>query len=562
MELEDMAKLIPPPPADMVDWLKKKGCFRKKWLIFKCGYFTNPLSGEKEKVLDVVCTACGESFKVRRTENCEERAPEGCSGWALRPPERCYCGSVGDTVVEDGKETICPECGAKVIGKHTSNVTTCFDNEWPLVISRVGDYLILAGYRVNRACKKDGSSTIRVNPYEANVFEANGKRGYRFCGWFSSGMMFGARTYVNEWMPRKRYADEYGIGKYIYLTDRNVFRGTSFENCKLSRYMRAAGAGNYPIGYLRLFQQHPQVENLLVQGCGGIVRDIVRDKGERPHYSDACPVGTINWREKSPRRMLGLSKPDFDFIRAQKVETKQILTFRKLREQDPKASAEDIVGFIQVFSYEAEKMAKLPDMWRVARYCRKQAGKGENPETVYRRWNDYIKMAVIEGYDANAPEIRFPPHLNAAHDRMVAVQKCREQEGRKKQFQKMYERCRPYIWEKDGLLIRPAMSEEELIREGKLLHHCVGGYGPEHCGGDPIFFIRRAEDPDTPYYTLQLDLVNLRVIQIHGDHNNMPGWPPKPPEIDAFGEEWCERVVRAAVRKNQNRERVRERAIA
>lgn len=44
-----------------------------------------------------------------------------------------------------------------------------------------------------------------------------------------------------------------------------------------------------------------------------------------------------------------------------------------------------------------------------------------------------------------------------------------------------------------------------MIAEGQALHHCVGGYALRMAEGKTaIFFIRLAEEPDRPYYTLEL----------------------------------------------------------
>ncbi len=48
----------------------------------------------------------------------------------------------------------------------------------------------------------------------------------------------------------------------------------------------------------------------------------------------------------------------------------------------------------------------------------------------------------------------------------------------------------------DGLLIRPAASQQDLTDEGNRLHHCVSTYGKRHAEGESaIFFIRRKNRP-------------------------------------------------------------------
>ena len=69
----------------------------------------------------------------------------------------------------------------------------------------------------------------------------------------------------------------------------------------------------------------------------------------------------------------------------------------------------------------------------------------------------------------------------------------------------------------EGLFIRLPNRLEELKVEGETLHHCVGTYMEKVRRGETmIFFIRKKEEPDKPYYTLEW---RGKVIQCRGSHN-------------------------------------------
>ena len=88
----------------------------------------------------------------------------------------------------------------------------------------------------------------------------------------------------------------------------------------------------------------------------------------------------------------------------------------------------------------------------------------------------------------------------------------------------------------NGLLIRPCANEEELIAEGKLLHHCVADYAQDHANGETaILFIRRADKPEEPYFTLEFDEKNLVVKQNRGLRNC-----DRTPEVEAFEKAWLD----------------------
>ena len=59
----------------------------------------------------------------------------------------------------------------------------------------------------------------------------------------------------------------------------------------------------------------------------------------------------------------------------------------------------------------------------------------------------------------------------------------------------------------------------EIVEEGSLLHHCVGGYAERHAHGKlHILFIRAADKPDVPYYTMELS-VSGDIVQVRGLRN-------------------------------------------
>ena len=86
-----------------------------------------------------------------------------------------------------------------------------------------------------------------------------------------------------------------------------------------------------------------------------------------------------------------------------------------------------------------------------------------------------------------------------------------------------------FCFSSGGLLIRQPKSMAEIIAEGKRLHHCVGGYAERHAYGKlHILFIRTAEKPDVPFYTVEVDLFG-EIKQVRGLRNCKAT-----PEVDAF----------------------------
>ena len=78
---------------------------------------------------------------------------------------------------------------------------------------------------------------------------------------------------------------------------------------------------------------------------------------------------------------------------------------------------------------------------------------------------------------------------------------------------------------KEPLICLIAKSPADLIREGKILDHCVGrmNYDQRFIREESlIFFIRTKEQPNTPFVTLEFSLKTHKVLQCYGEHDHKP----------------------------------------
>ena len=129
---------------------------------------------------------------------------------------------------------------------------------------------------------------------------------------------------------------------------------------------------------------------------------------------------------------------------------------------------------------------------------------------------DYLTIKDGLGFDMENTIYQFPKNLRDAHlkaneektskdlDVKIAIA-----ERKYKNIQKRFEKAKKiYTYEAEGLIIRPAKNAGEIVAEGRYLHHCVGGDNyliAHNTGKDIILFLRKQEDPDTPYVTVELE---------------------------------------------------------
>ena len=137
-------------------------------------------------------------------------------------------------------------------------------------------------------------------------------------------------------------------------------------------------------------------------------------------------------------------------------------------------------------------------------------------------WCDMIDHLCHFGKDTNCPKYVCPADLKAEHDKLVAKRnRQRERERREQQRQKAIEDEKNYLKAKgiffglvfsDNLIcIKVIESVEEMITEGRLMHHCVGGY---HNRKDSL--ILSATIDGKRIETIEVSLATLKVVQSRG----------------------------------------------
>lgn len=146
---------------------------------------------------------------------------------------------------------------------------------------------------------------------------------------------------------------------------------------------------------------------------------------------------------------------------------------------------------------------------------------------------DYLSMREDRGYDLTNTVYQFPHDLDEAHEKMVEeVNKekldkhLKDVAARFPNIQHNYRKLRnKYYYEDETYIIRPAKSAEEIVTEGRVLHHCVGGdnyLGKHNRGETYILFLRFKDTPNMQYVTVEIDSEVPNILQWYGAHDKKP----------------------------------------
>lgn len=517
------------PPKGLLEWCKEK-YLRTGYLIYRAGKYYDPLEDRNKKCADVTCTSCGSTWKADYVSH------DGCGRYA--PAPFGYWSTATAEAVIQGSTDICPMCAAESKVVHIGRISTggSFADEcWPMTMDCIDGCFVLIGWHCGRYLYKDdhtsvGHEEILLRPYEAYVLE--NRRMVRLC---AVQKYFTAVTFLNEWHQRKRWSDEWGDQFEMYGDVKKAIANTNAENSRLDLYMESEGK-RFPVSYLKLWQKHPAVENLLVQGCGNLLNEIMNHHttctgyyGNRAYIS-VNGIGEINWKEKRPSSMLGLNRYEFNRMKSERWDMTDIAIYKKARLQGDNAANSDIKLIKKHISCFSGDLVNMDiNLVKTARYLDKQKRKYNEGDIYLLR--DYWGMAEPDAE-------RWPQHLKSAHDAALMHKKFKESKALMQGFSEQAERLSVYTWEHDGILIRPAQTESELIKEGKMLNHCVATYAKQHAKGKSvIFFVRRVDDPDRPWYTLNLNTESMTVIQNRGNRNC-----DRTPEVEHFEKAWLEHI--------------------
>lgn len=321
-------------------------------------------------------------------------------------------------------------------------------------------------------------------------------------------------------------------------------KGTFLQYSALKEYEKAAVEVN-PADYLERYLETPQIEMLVKLNLIGVVKNLVR-----------CRYGIVQCENaRRPEEFLGIRKErvrllmekrgNLDLLEVMQMEKRMGASWT---EEQVRNLAELRAGRGQI-ERVTRYMSLQKMLNRIAAYAGCEFGtKCSRAEERLRQtattYLDYLHLREQLGYRLENSVYLYPRDLQAAHNKMVAESNKKEQEkrleekaGRFPLIRKQYRRLRKrYYFEDEEFCIRPARSAEEIVLEGRFLHHCVGGdnYLRRHNDGERfILMLRTRKEPEVPYITVEIDQED-RILQWYGAHDKKPDRERMQSWIDAY----------------------------
>ena len=310
----------------------------------------------------------------------------------------------------------------------------------------------------------------------------------------------------------------------LYDSDINIFGLDAFQNMYPYSGIEAFNAPEYmeilpykelyDFAYCRLYQEYPQVEQLCKAGFARFIYQYLYSEifsGETDLsftcfdllFQQGNDVAEITNLKNSQWQTLLKYTDSFrtwgrysKFIRDNEIDGKKLERLLKLEYRKSDCSSLDMISEI-LYSY-----GHLYTLDSLLRYMESiESKQGLEPWLALNLLRDYLDMCsqahVIPNVCSDNLERDHALIQNGDNEEII-------RESRKP-FTERYCQLKKYAYSDEYLQVIVPEKPEDLINEGRNNHNCVGSYISRHANGAcSVFFIRKKEDIEKSYITLEL----------------------------------------------------------
>ncbi|MDD2979569.1 MAG: PcfJ domain-containing protein [Hespellia sp.] len=492
--------------------------------------------------------------------------------------ECTYCKKIGlvsrkEVRMRNNEKGVCPFCGSKVTFKAKGKLPShIWDQRWIAYIDPTDDGFLFRYFHAHREVRKHPDTFVKKD----RTVESMGEFSRAFYT-FENGV---PKCDSYEWAEfkqsgRTRWCHDEGkiACMECVLYPENLPEAWEHTPMKysalefLSRNIPTVTC-RYEDG-IKGYIEFPKLEWFCKMGLNKLAQTLINKR----HYGS---TGKINTSGKTIYDILGLNKVNTkilqeidgntDCLRLLQVAQQIGVNFKPeqlqeyyetfecnttlLKQANRKVSLHKLVKYITKES-ERYPLGERGGcyMYSYMRYQEREDPRIERKQNMAKDWLEYLDWCKELKYDLDNMFIYMPKNFKKVHDRTAeeyqalqdkkaAEEKKRQEALARKRMEKM-KKAMEELFKRNGdsdafaikgkgLVIVVPKTGAEIKAEGEKLHHCVGGYVDRVARGETnIFFVRKSESPDVPYFTMEFK--NNKIVQCRGSHNC-----GMPPEVEAF----------------------------
>ncbi len=366
--------------------------------------------------------------------------------------------------------------------------------------------------KVTVACKSRGKKwfckQVAVHGIHSDTCFVKDIECFMICGyivgWYDEGL-----TRYRKWWETGTWGEAYDKYFNVYAPVLNKEYTLKFPEYKYS----AADQYKYVdiFKYLRLYEQFPQAELLVKFGLSNIAtrKQILRKVAKDKHFRKWL----INNRSELSSNGYFISAIQLAYKTGKPLDVAQ--RFEKFRKN--LIADKNLKAFQIVFKNDLERIFNYLDKNKID----------------LGSYYDYCNACEYIGLDMTQDKNLYPHDFKRWHDirideyqtaKAVADEKTRPQFYA--QFAQVAEKYLPLQRNlHDAYIVVIARSPADLIKESYFLGHCVGrmNYDQRMIREESlIFFVRKIDEPNTPFVTVEYSLKQKKVLQCRGEKNQQP----------------------------------------
>ena len=493
-------------PEEFYEW--SRGKLPKGYMYYK---------RRNARYVDLLCSECGMGYTraYKRGESFEASLES-----VIEPPQQNnYC--------------ICELCGASTIykqrGRYENSVYEMNATSY-LIEPYENNGAIIRMFNIQKFLRTTEAAEYAITE-RARLFigEKLEQIYWKASRWTIDGRWEGIWTWNNPGSAFNPEKDHIG-----YLWPESNIEDTFLRYSQIEQYSDYGDKLFRPIKYAKVYKEVPELEMVYKLGMTELMQELL----ERGSY--------ILCKGKDFTERLGIHKKNFkELIRVKgnwetlrMMQLENNLGFDLSVEQREKLRPYYLKLSENKLRLALDYMSITTFIHRIEKYAGMELPSGRYPTCILDKvshhittYLDYLDMRNELHHDLSNSVRVCPKNLKEEHDKLVIEQNAEkdkkyieEKEGKYPHIREQYKQwCKKYEIEFENMHIRPASSAEEIILEGRLQHHCVGGdsYLSKHDEGKSIILLLRQQDKlDVPYVTIEIK--DKEIVQWYEAYDKKP----------------------------------------
>lgn len=403
----------------------------------------------------------------------------------------------------------CPVCNKKAIYKAKGKQSSIYMEKKAIIMQKTETGFVSRFFELRYQANLTGES---ISVCEAARAMHDGKR---VRDYYSYSYYGGER-----WTDSNSTGTVTGIG-YVYTKNLDaVLDGTPFKYCAMAELQKNTDG---PIQHTRLlerFESYPFIEYMIKMGLYRLTNEYL----ESPYEAN------LDYEQRRPDKLLKLPKDKINDLIRINGGIHSLLRMRVECTMKRSFTAEE-AGIIDQYKVGLTSLLEVEQytgMTKFLRYLKKQISTKKESRNFVNDWKDYIRMLQADDLELTTANM-FPRSLKEEHDKMAnAIKTMKNMEKNEKYKQMIYQYMERYSFASKGLVIMVPESLEDIVKEGNEQHHCVASYVDRvAAGGTCILLLRKEEEPDKPFFTLEIQ--DVSIVQCRGKYNE-----DQTPEVKKF----------------------------